>query len=666
MTGTDKPLFICGAGISRDAPASLPLTRDIVEIACRWLLPDRTPTEQRYGELIRGMQPEVLFEQASLLVGDRLNCVWDVLRRADVKPNINHYLLVTLASHFRVPIITLNFDTLLEEAANQCGLDPKTYVPGRPDLTALLTSRDTAKGKCVIWKVHGSLDVPDSLQTNMSQLARPNTRLLQVLKNLASRCGIYIVGYSGRDGDFFPELASILEAQGPESARPQWIDPYWNHDLAEKAQILRASAHTDRLAAVIDRDFPWCHDEIRRTARGADPVVLRELSDSPATQQASWQWQSPFDGTGANILSDTLREALLMCLLLQSGNTKEAYIYGADRIKRFQQELPTKIAAIVTLYFARLCDWNSQYDDFLYFSQVSRQLAKRITSKEERRSRLFVETASECLSTRARWMIQGPTMTWPDRILSFRWDRKQELDLFYACVRTSFRLRKSLAGFSSHRLGAIWRIVHPTIPSSFSRSSQVFEVLAWQYYLDHSQVFLNHLMRFLLKWTNWRPRGRLSGCAAWFTRLVGRACARLALWRLTWLVRAVGAAYTRADIYLFRSRYGIADDFVFAEHFWTLVGHPVGRALIFRDRGLRFMRAHDHVGAAREFARCYRLSASCGSHLTALKALIGLFYSGKRVSLGLWECHVSKLQGERFVSFFSRATDYLKGTGAFR
>jgi hypothetical protein len=662
MKSAEKtPLFICGAGLSVEPPSALALTKDILDMACRSFLPSSTGAELRLVDLVRIMQPEVFFEQASLLLGNGVHDVWKVLDRETAKPNLNHYLLIALASHFRVPIITLNFDTLLEAAAEASGVKPCVYVPGRHDLLPLLTSKNTPLGSCAIWKIHGCLKIPGSMQSTMSQLAHPNEKLLRPITELVSRCAIHIVGYSGRDGDFFPELVKILMCDRGRAAQPQWIDPYWSSELREKAHMLDASVRAERFENVVTEDFPWGFGEVQRMAKDLDLNRLRELAKSVPPRDAG----PHFFRIGVPS-TEVEKEALLMCLLFQSGNIRQAYAYGADRIERFQRDLPPRSAAIVTLYFARLCDWNSQYLDFLDFSMRSEVLAKKITSSEERPARLFVESGSACLSTRALWMLQGPTMTWPDRHLSFSWDRKQRRFMLYRCLRTSLAIRKSIAGFSRNFLGKLWRIVHPHAPAPAAESGRALEVMAWQYYLDHSQVFLNSLIKVLVVSSDWHPQGRFVAPIASLVRLLARSAARLALWRLTWLARRVGAAYTQADLYLFRSRYGIADDLTLAEHFWTLVGHPVGRALIVRDRAVRYMRAGDHERALRAFRSCYCVAVSSGSHLTALKALIGLFHLGVPLRRSRWERHVHQLQGDQYVSFFDRATNYLVSVGAFK
>jgi hypothetical protein len=198
------PLFICGAGISIAPPASLPDASGIVNAALNHLLPKGTLREELYCDLIRRIQPEVLFEQTSFLIGPQVLGIWNVLNTSYAQPNIYHYLLVCLASQYQPPLITLNFDTLLERAAENLGFsksDIQVYIPSLPEQAKFLNSAEVSPGKCRLWKVHGSIET--IMQTTMSQIARPNQKLLAVLQQLLTRCRTYLVGYSGRDGDSF-------------------------------------------------------------------------------------------------------------------------------------------------------------------------------------------------------------------------------------------------------------------------------------------------------------------------------------------------------------------------------------------------------------------------------------------------------------------------------
>jgi hypothetical protein len=740
--GKLPPLFICGAGISIAPPASLPGTASIVNAALRFLLPSTSRRELHYRDLVGRIQPEVLFEQASVLTGTRIQNIWNMLRTSYAHPNIYHYLLVLLASRYKLPIITLNFDTLLEKASENLGLGtPEIYIPAGSDCGRFLTSAEVPAGRCRIWKIHGSIGLHDhsempSLQATMSQIARPNESLLKALKPILAKCKLYIVGYSGRDGDFFPELARLIgHAQSP-SRFPTWIDPLsfarpnqiayrrLNPSIWDRADMLQASPpnslavpNAADLLAVVENEFPWALNELRekiadtdfliRLAKlslhlaskniGLDPYLSNSLAlDDPV--QAAMHALAASNALSQDILEareemctlikcelqrikhckaveqDTFseisldpleKEALLVCMLFHSGYMREAYEYGKSRMDRFVSELPARTASIVSLYFARLCDWNSQYDSFLHFTSVAGKLAQQMTSLRERSTKLMIEAGVECLSTRAISMRLGPVMNWPDQHFRYHLSIKTKLYLYKTCAAASFQLRKILAQFRDNKIQRFWRVLFPKPPSA-TRRETIQEEVAWQYYLDHRQVFLNYLIRPLGKVVNLKPRNRVTAVLAAPIKWIAKFSARIALYKLTRLVRRAGAATIQADIYLFRARYGIADDLVLAEHFWSLVSNPVGGALVLRDRGERALRARSFESAGTEFYRCYALSAACGSHLTALKALIGRFHVGQSFRQALWQKHVDRIQGEQHIIFFNVLAKYVKDSNDSR
>jgi SIR2-like domain len=749
------PLFVCGAGISLAPPACLPSTVDIVKATLRVLLPSKTRRERLYSSLVARIQPEVLFEQASFLVPNlHTQQIWRVLRTNYSKPNIYHYLLVLSASSYRTPIVTLNFDTLLEKAADDLGLKPEVYVPRRKDRERFLTPTRVPDGKCRIWKIHGCIDTTDdnenpSLHTMMSQIGRPNRKMLRVLRQLVERCKLYIVGYSGRDGDFFPELARLSRVSRV-SVPPVWIDPFGfvqanrkslrrlNPTLWDRAEILQAhpplipgkSVNAD-LIDIVREDFPHILSELHKILgiqmdmllrvasislklagsgidlsahtsdyRSSDPVDLSGFATVGDLSQTA-EARSSIDHDGAlfaNVLRCTTqktrhcqaveqlafgghspteleREALLVCLLFQSGHMREAYEYGRTRMDEFQQKLPPRLASAVTLYFSRLCDWNSKYDAFLHFASTAGKLADQMVEPALRRQRLLVQCGVECLSTRAISMRFGPAMKWPNQSFSFGLSLKEVLILYHRSARGSFRLRKLLAGFGVKYLTRMGRVFFPQPPGPTAHPE---EAVAWQYYLDHRQVFLNYLIRFLAKAVDINCRSRLMLVLTTPVKKISKFCARMALWNLTRLVRRAGAATIQADIYLFRARYGIANDLAFADHFWSLVSNPVGGALVLRDRGIRSLKAalasrstrvqdsKKLMEARQQFFECYALSSACGSHLTALKALIGLFHTGYAFRKTIWDKHVNGIEGQQHVSFFNGLTAHIASHNGFK
>lgn len=185
---------LCGAGISRLAPSSLPdgaaLARRLVELVLDGPV---VFADAAFEQVFAALQPrpdgeqdlrlELLFELfAHELDPKVLVEVFQLLEGA--RPNGNHFsLLLCGAAH----ILTVNQDVLFEQAARDLG---------RPDPDG-----------CVI-HLHGRCDQPSTIVTLISQyLAGLPPDLAERLRVAVEDRPVVVLGYSGRDRDIMPALA---------------------------------------------------------------------------------------------------------------------------------------------------------------------------------------------------------------------------------------------------------------------------------------------------------------------------------------------------------------------------------------------------------------------------------------------------------------------------
>jgi len=681
---SERRLIVCGAGISMDPPACAPGVWHIMQLARRLLLPDENRVDRHLSDLVLGkVQPELFFERVAALISPNYLEIWNVVdssvtaKSPKLTPNLCHYFVVWLAAEHGTPIITMNFDVFLEDAARDLGIKMPRFVPGVASSGSVLECVPEP-GSTALWKVHGSLEVntdggKPSICTTMSQIVRRNRRLLDALSAWAAMSRLHLVGYSGRDADFFPELAGLTRRSfGP----PLWIDPnhYVDPGMEERCSALRAIPVPERFldwlfkagsAAFIDA-LRSCKSASVESAIKAWEAVRRGDSlagwDEHRNMTLKTQEEAIIRKFGK--VDSAARRALLVSLLLYSGSTREGYLYEKRYLRSTKRSLKPETLAILMLDRARLCDWNSKYEQYRQSCCEALEQAQFIRSGSPgtRDAELIARVGGLCLLARAEHMLMGPFMAWPDQNLSDRANAATVVKSLLLHLKTSARVRFAMLTHTRGKTGRVPSFLRSIWPAQISPSDpenlSIGESIAWAYYLDHRLVFGLLALRALTSLARFR-----------FARAVTRFLALRFVDRLEAGVQSAGTAYTLADLYVLRARFGDETEVMWARHIWKLVGHSIGVALILRDQGAEMLRGWPpnvcNSVAADRFRQCYEISVSAGSHLTALKAMIGLHHAGIHLERTRWDYHSNKIEGSEFVRFFARAADYLQARGAF-
>lgn len=222
---TSSPtLFFVGSGVSVAPPACLPSAWNMIKLVVDELSPLDATTAEKTA--ICDALPELFYQGLFGLIGLAATEPWTVLtlyeREPDafprpIKPTAAHLVIVFLSWKYNLPIITTNFDRFFEFAAQLLGLQAVVSVPSgrRIYQYASAGSREVA-----VWKVHGSADNPHSICTTLKQISVLNTALVSELQQLFGTHQSCLVGYSGRDIDLFPFIASF---ELPRERRPFWL-----------------------------------------------------------------------------------------------------------------------------------------------------------------------------------------------------------------------------------------------------------------------------------------------------------------------------------------------------------------------------------------------------------------------------------------------------------
>jgi hypothetical protein len=161
----------------------------------------------------------------------------------DKRPTLAHRAIATLikSGHVRV-LVTLNFDTLLEQAIRDVGIEP-TVVATSADLAGLAPLHTH---NALVVHLHGQYLIPTSMRNTFDELAAYDAVETAFLDRLLTDYGIVLVGWSGT---YDPALRDALARTRCPHFSSYWIGP---GDLSEVAEQLRVLRSISKVRATAD------------------------------------------------------------------------------------------------------------------------------------------------------------------------------------------------------------------------------------------------------------------------------------------------------------------------------------------------------------------------------------------------------------------------------
>lgn len=230
----DKRLFFfAGSGVSY--ASNLPSAEKILEITSQAVIPDISDFQLR---VCKSIQPELFYEALIRVCGDR-RClgVWKSLHLGtqaqfgcEAVPNDCHHTIVDYSFRARQPIITTNFDTMFERAADDLGIKYEVFGPK--------DSPPTSFDSLAICKIHGSVEgnggqfSVESLWATATEISTFNFPWINFFHKLMESSSICFVGYSGRDIDIFPHIRRKIIETPDNVRRAYWVGKFSDTDPA--------------------------------------------------------------------------------------------------------------------------------------------------------------------------------------------------------------------------------------------------------------------------------------------------------------------------------------------------------------------------------------------------------------------------------------------------
>lgn len=221
-------VFFTGSGISLDS--GLASVTDVLERTVDKLLPSMNGDQR---SRILNTQPELFYSILLESCHSDPKCMdmWKCLNPTKwtkdytPRPNFVHGFIAAASYLAELPVFTVNYDTMFEEA---CKILKIPYIvltdPPAPPVPEPVGDRPPPLRIC---KLHGSVEITDtgdvdllSFKTTMTEISRYNRDWMKYLGFFAERCHFCFAGYSGRDIDFYPHMRDFLK---DSDRRPFWF-----------------------------------------------------------------------------------------------------------------------------------------------------------------------------------------------------------------------------------------------------------------------------------------------------------------------------------------------------------------------------------------------------------------------------------------------------------
>lgn len=213
----DSVVFFVGSGVSYSS--RLPSADDILRGTCQRLLPSLSG---RQLDLILKGQPEVVYAVLLECAHQNVNCLdmWKCLspvkwnEEYSPEANFEHCFIAAYSRRAKVPIFTVNYDTMFEYACKKLGMKEGTDYAVATEYAQI----DFSKDILYICKLHGDIGRvvdcvdPNIFKTTMAEITKKNKPWLDYLFRIMETKHICFAGYSGRDIDYYPFLKRQLNS----------------------------------------------------------------------------------------------------------------------------------------------------------------------------------------------------------------------------------------------------------------------------------------------------------------------------------------------------------------------------------------------------------------------------------------------------------------------
>jgi hypothetical protein len=321
VLANERCVLFLGSGVSIPAPSSLPSAAWIVRLFLEKLAEGLVESKVMDALVKRWPLPEFVYGTVERYFGPEVYEVWAALdlwrnHGSSFSANAGHVAAVHASSQHSTQVLTPNFDTYLESAAQLLGVETSVTVatPGKP--FRLLGAE---AGRVEIWKLHGTVQEPSTIFSSVRTLTSPIDGLAEAIDTaLDPDVRLVLAGYSGRDLDLFPLLA-----RRERVADPIWVDTSFPAD--HRSQFLspaaiQVSGSFDDVGRAYARDVGG---SVIAAVKGVDSRAA-ELKRSRHLVGLSNEIAAHIEAVAARFVNAEARSLILAELLVNAGLLAEA------------------------------------------------------------------------------------------------------------------------------------------------------------------------------------------------------------------------------------------------------------------------------------------------------------------------------------------------------
>jgi len=634
-------LFLVGSGISISAPACLPSARDMINLTLESLAPpDATAPEK---DAICDALPELFYQGLFSLVGRAAVEPWTVLtlhsREPDafphrISPTAAHLLIVYLSWKHNLPIITTNFDTFFESAARLLGLQAVVSVPSGHEAYEYAEPNST---DIAIWKVHGSADNPDSICTTLQQISTLNPALIWELQRLFGAYPACLLGYSGRDIDLFPFVASFTF---PQNGRAFWLcrEFQGNHGIyARPEKFIGVLADAQDFAR---RAVPEITDHTQSARALREYLDRQQTSIADKAEQFRTENLGVYLGRGSNLVRQKL------CPLLDGTGAPDRLLLHAVSLANVQS-----------------------------FSWAARHAHRYISAAGENANPRLLAKAwvllSSCYHNLSKYE-QSEQAAWRAYEISRAHGFTEEAIHAMASVDEAMRMQL----YPNLPVTQRWTV--PRVKYAVLLFRFFLDVLRIQRLIRHSGSEDNRFLRDSLRHVALEHRIRLCAMLQRAVRSLGgeTLAARLLERQWEWIRQEsyrAGYAAGIANALRYRDRVGRRPParparaeldlpgIVFSRQIYEFMSHRNGSALVLRDQADALVEQGASEEASSLYEQCVELARAAENASLELKGLLGLRRCGKQVDRDRIGLLLDNIEGDGYRRVRKAVMDFIAG-----
>ena len=294
--------LLVGAGISKNSPACLPLSREITEILCKLIakrlninINDLLTSSSHF----LGLEPFLRLIEVYCF-GEKIEELIHIFD--STLPNINHYAIANLIkNNSNVKVICLNFDYLIELAFYYLYKEFITVsIPEGNSLSMIPTIKlnsynHQAIGNIFI-KPHGTLIQDKASKGIVASVQKLGYGMAYPMRELISKAlrnnVLFVTGYSDNDIDIFPLISSVK----PNKIIWNTIDDYlpnsveyWLKSISSKATVLHLIGRCENIFSLITG--PKLHPSFQKEKVDIETYLkkwINTISDIEVTSISAW------------------------------------------------------------------------------------------------------------------------------------------------------------------------------------------------------------------------------------------------------------------------------------------------------------------------------------------------------------------------------------------